>query len=179
MPIHGGVQEQRESTSGGEGTADVKGEKPKKELDISFGQRGKKRSPHAPLTGSLREEAEIGQRTDEILRDTPDLKAVAGDSPRLDPGQPAWQSSAEMTGLPKDSPGEPPIREAAAETGISSAVRIHGNVLELAGRVRGVSTRVLLDSGSTGNFISTQFLTAVGLPVQPDPEWEEITLADG
>ena len=179
MPIHGGVQEQRESTSGGEGTADVKGEKPKKELKISFGKRGKKRSPHAPLTGSLREEAEIGQRTDEILRDTPDLKAVAGDSPRLDSGQPAWQSSAEMTGLPKDSPGEPPIREAAAETGISSAVRIHGNVLELAGRVRGVSTRVLLDSGSTGNFISTQFLTAVGLPVQPDPEWEEITLADG
>ena len=63
--------------------------------------------------------------------------------------------------------------------GISSAVRVHGPVMELAGRVRNSSTRVLLDSGSTGNFVSSQFVAAVGLCVQPDPEWEEISLADG
>ena len=38
---------------------------------------------------------------------------------------------------------------------------------------------MLLDSGSTGNFVSTQFVAAVGLQVQSDPDWQEITLADG
>ena len=51
--------------------------------------------------------------------------------------------------------------------------------MELAGRVQKYPTRVLLDSGLTGNFISTQFVAAAGLKVQPDPEWEEVTLADG
>ena len=52
-------------------------------------------------------------------------------------------------------------------------------MLELAGRVQKYPTRVLLDSGSTGNFISMQFMAAMGLKVQPDLEWEEVTLADG
>ena len=51
--------------------------------------------------------------------------------------------------------------------------------MELVGRVQNYPTRVLLDSGSTGNFISTQFVAVVGLKVQPNPEWQEITLADG
>ena len=71
------------------------------------------------------------------------------------------------------------MREAVAESGVSSAVQLHGNVLELAGRVQNYPTWVLLDSGSTGNFISTQFVAAVGLQVQSDPDWQEITLADG
>ena len=38
--------------------------------------------------------------------------------------------------------------------------------------------QMLLDSASTGNFVSTQFVAAVGLLVQPDPEWEEVTIVD-
>ena len=81
--------------------------------------------------------------------------------------------------MPEHSLGEPSTGVAAPESGVSSAVRIHGNVLELAGHVQNYPTRVLLDSGLTGNFISTQFVAAVGLKVQPDPEWQEIMLADG
>ena len=84
-----------------------------------------------------------------------------------------------MEEWPKYSKGESLIREAAAEAKISSAVWIHGHVLELAGRVCQNAIRVLLDFGSTGNFASTQFVAAIGLSVQPDPEWEEVTLADG
>ena len=38
--------------------------------------------------------------------------------------------------------------------GISSVVRIRGTVIALAGRIRGRKIRVLVDSGSTGNYIS-------------------------
>jgi len=179
MPIHGGVQEQQDSIMAGEDATDEKEVKTKTNQRILLAHRGKKRSPQAPRTGPLREEAEADQRISERLRDTPDPEIVAGDCPRVDEGQPPWQASDIPDDLPKDSPGESPMRQAAVETDISSAVRIHGNVMELAGRVRGFSTRVLLDSGSTGNFISTHFVTAVGLQVQPDPEWEEVTLADG
>ena len=52
-------------------------------------------------------------------------------------------------------------------------------MLELASRVQKYPTWVLLDFGLIGNFISTQFVVAVRLRVHPDPEWEEVTLADG
>ena len=38
--------------------------------------------------------------------------------------------------------------------GISSAVHIHGQALELAGVVRKRPVKVLIDSGSSGNYIS-------------------------
>ena len=93
--------------------------------------------------------------------------------------QPSWQASQAGGDLPEHSSGEPPTGVATAESGVSSAVRIHGHVLELAGRVQNYPTRVLLDSGSTDNFISTQLVVAVGLKVQSDLEWQEITLVDG
>ena len=97
----------------------------------------------------------------------------------MDLDQPSWQASQRNGDLPEHSSGEPSTEVVAAESGVSSAIRIHGNVLELARRVQNYPTRVLLDSGSTGNFISSQFVAAVGLKVQPDPEWQEIMLADG
>ena len=40
--------------------------------------------------------------------------------------------------------------------GISSVVRIRGTVIELAGRVRGRNLCVLIDLGSTGNYLSAR-----------------------
>ena len=139
---------------------------------------GKKRDPHTPKTDVL-ERTEPGEEASEVSRIAPDPEAVARGRPRMDVDQPSWQSAQGGAVLPEGSSGESPARWAEADAGISSAVRIHGHVLELAGRVQKYPTRVLLDSGSTGNFISTQFVAAVGLRVQPDPEWEEVTLADG
>ena len=53
----------------------------------------------------------------------------------MDVDQPSWQSAQGGAVLPEDSLGEAPARWAEADAGISSAVRIHGHVLELAGRV--------------------------------------------
>ena len=58
--------------------------------------------------------------------------------------------------------GEPPINrplERHPESdggGISSMVRIQGTVIALAGRVRGRSLCVLIDLGSTGNYLNAQ-----------------------
>ena len=63
--------------------------------------------------------------------------------------------------------------------GISSVVRIRGTVVALAGRVRGRSLRVLIDSGSTGNYISARCQTELELEVKPERDFERLTLADG
>ena len=114
----------------------------------------KKKYPHAPKTEVLRARTEPGEEASEVSRIAPDPLAVAWGIPRMDVDHPSWQSSQGGEVLPKGSSGESPARWAETDAGISSAVRIHGHVLELAGRVQKYPTRVLLDSGSTGNFIS-------------------------
>ena len=114
-----------------------------------------------------------------MARIAPDPEAVARGIPRMEKDQPSWQSTRGGVDLPEGSSGESPARWAASDEEVSAAVRILGRVLELAGRVQKYPTRVLLDSGSTGNFISTQFVAAAGLTIQPDSDWEEVTLADG
>ena len=115
----------------------------------------------------------------EILRVTPDPLIVVRGRPRMALDQPSWQASLTSGDRPEHSSGEPSTRDAVAESGVSSAVQLHGNMLKLAGRIQNYPTRVLLDSGLTSNFISTQFVAAVGLQVQSNLDWQEITLADG
>ena len=55
-----------------------------------------------------------------------------GVTAEMDVGRPSRQHET----LPKIPTGEPLTRLAETDPGISSAVRIHGNVLELAGRVK-------------------------------------------
>ena len=75
------------------------------------------------------------------------------------------------------SPGERPTELQRA--GISSVVRLRGAVMELRTRVRGGVLRSLVDSGSTGNYISDRCLTALNIPVVLEDEHESLTLADG
>ena len=72
-----------------------------------------------------------------------------------------------------------PIAAESDHWGISSAVRLRGPVLELAGRVEHRPLKVLLDSGSTGNFVSEEAGGLLGLKVAKESEWETLTLADG
>lgn len=176
-PILSGVQE--ETLSDAERKREAERNQRKTKTKVLCTNTGKTRSSHTPRTDALREEAEPGGCASEKSRLSPDPISVAGETPRTCLDQPSWHSSDDDGEWPEYSKGESPIREAAAEAKISSAVRIHGRVLELAGRVRQNAIRVLLDSGATGNFVSTQFVAAIGLSVQPDPEWEEVTLADG
>ena len=75
------------------------------------------------------------------------------------------------------SPGERPTELQRA--GISSVVRLRGAVVELRARVQGGQLRSLVDSGSTGNYISDRCLATLNIPVVPEDEHEDLTLADG
>ena len=75
------------------------------------------------------------------------------------------------------SPGERPTELQRA--GISSVVRLWGAVVELQARVRGGQLCSLVDSGSTGNYISDQCLATLNIPMVPEDEHKNLTLADG
>ena len=58
-------------------------------------------------------------------------------------------------------------------------VRTPRRTLELAGRVGKQRWPILIDSGSTGNYVNAQVCTVCRLRVEKDPDPEELTLADG
>jgi len=62
---------------------------------------------------------------------------------------------------------------------VVGSVRTLKRTLELAGRVGQKKWGILIDLGSTGNFVSAQVCTASRLKVEEDPTPEELTLANG
>jgi len=55
----------------------------------------------------------------------------------------------------------------------------HQGTLELIGRIGRKTWRFLLDSGSTGNYISAQVCTAHRVRIEEDPYLDQLTMADG
>ena len=105
---------------------------------------------------------------------------------REDMVYPLSGNSASNSEVPPEYPaGEPPVVKPSEGSpdadvgGISLVVRIQGTVIALAGRIRGRNIRVLVDSGSTGNYISAQCQAGLDLEVQPERDFERLTLADG
>ena len=70
-----------------------------------------------------------------------------------------------------------PTRDCAV-WGISAAQRTH-KTFELAGKIGKRPVSILLDSGSTGNFVDAQMCTAMGIKVERDQHPEELQMADG
>ena len=62
---------------------------------------------------------------------------------------------------------------------VSSTERIPSQTIELSGMIHRRPIRVLLDSGSTGNYISDQVARSFNLIVQAEEGTEQLTLADG
>ena len=58
-------------------------------------------------------------------------------------------------------------------------VRTPRRTLELAGRVGKHRWPILIDSGSTGNYVNAQVCTTCRLKVERDPDPEELMLANG
>ena len=79
---------------------------------------------------------------------------MAGVGPVLDVVYPSQTATASSSADPNDPVKGTPVGAEAGRGGISLAVQLCGPVLELAGRVKRRPIKVLLDSGSTGNFIS-------------------------
>ena len=62
---------------------------------------------------------------------------------------------------------------------IVSVVQICGKCIELASRMKGRPMKVLLDSGSTSNFILDRLATILKLKIHSDVDFKDLTLADG
>ena len=70
-----------------------------------------------------------------------------------------------------------PVEANPAE--ISSTERISSQTIELSGRIHRRPIRVLLDSGSTGNYISDKIAQDFNLIINAEEGSEQLTLADG
>ena len=96
---------------------------------------------------------------------------VAATRPGVDSDGPSRDTVAEADSSvsPTGSAGEPlemgPIERPAElqRVRISSVIRLRGVVVELRARVRGAGLHCLVDSGSTGNYISDRCLAALCL----------------
>ncbi len=79
-----------------------------------------------------------------------------------------------------ESTGRPPQgRPATDQHGISSAVQLQGQVLELAAKIRRRPLQCLVDSGATGNFVSDAVVSAHRLKVGDDGNTMPLKMADG
>ena len=96
-------------------------------------------------------------------------------------GNSASNSEVPPEYLAGESPVVKPLeRSTDANVGeISSVVRIRGTVIALVGRIRGRNIRVFVDSGSNSNYISAQCQAGLDLEVQPETDFERLTLAEG
>ena len=88
------------------------------------------------------------------LWQAPGQSEMAGVEPVTNVVQSSRTVAASSSTSLSDPAGGTPANVEADHWGISSAVRLRGPVLELAGRVKRKPVKVLLDSGSTGNFMS-------------------------
>ena len=116
-------------------------------------------------------------RTDDEMRQAQNREChvVARAEPEVGDGSPSRDATSTESGacprvVPRRSPvmnpsgwAGGPGRSASDNSEVSSAVRIRGSVLELAGLVNGRPIKVLIDSGATGNFISDRVVTALEL----------------
>ena len=110
-----------------------------------------------------------------------DQEEVAGVEPRVpDRTQEPWGMTTLASGGPPDSPVRQSTTEGrAAVRGISALVRTRGKVIELAGEIYKRPVSMLIDSGSTGNYVTAQTRTMLGIHIEEEPTNEELQLADG
>ena len=101
--------------------------------------------------------------------------ADARPGPLLD--QSAWEPEGEHdSGVPDVAVNE--STNLSAVWGIATAQRTH-HTFELAGKIGKRPVSVLLDSGSTGNFVSAQMCIAQKWKIEKDDYDEELKMADG
>ena len=77
-----------------------------------------------------------------------------------------------------DAPVNIPTIEDSVVWGITTAMRTL-RTFELAKRIGKKPVSILLDSGSTGNFVGAQTCTQMKLKVEDDTHAEELKMADG
>ena len=101
--------------------------------------------------------------------------------PRVpDRTQVPWEMTPLIGGEPPDSPVRQSTTEGrAAVRGISALVWTRRRVIELARNICKRPVSMLIDSGFTGNYVSAQTCTILGIHIEEEPINEELQLADG
>ena len=93
----------------------------------------------------------------------------------------AWGSTDEREVVSPDNvPGGTTVEVGESTAGVDSSSRTpKRRTLELAARIGGRPMRVLVDSGSTGNYIDARECTTHGIKVEAEDHVEELKMAYG
>ena len=114
-------------------------------------------------------------------RQAPDPEAnVAGVGPTPSrQGELAWSSmEREDMEAPDVLAGGATLVGATTTRGVNVAYRTK-NTLELAGRIGRKPVQILIDSGSTGNYVAARVCTVCKLKTEKDAHGEELRMAEG
>ena len=146
----------------------------------------KEKEVKCPILVSRSVITEPSQTTGESLRQALNPKEQVGKvGPGVDVGYPlqsATSAQQQVATLGDSTEGTTirpsgPVEATPAE--VSSTERIPSQTIELSGMIHRRPIRVLLDSGSTGNYISDQVARSFNLIVRAEEGTEQLTLADG
>ena len=145
----------------------------------------KEKDAECPISVSRLGITEPSPSTGESLRQAlnPDHQVVKV-GPEVDVGFPLQSTAASKQAVSLGDSTEGTITRPigpveAIPTEISSTERISSHTIELSGRIHRRPIRVLLDSGSTGNYISDKIAHSFNLIVSAEEGSEQLTLADG
>ena len=104
--------------------------------------------------------------------------------PEMGDGLPSWSLAVQggSTGpgvAAGESHSKSPRQGGPVDEDIVSAICLRGCVLELSSSVQKRPVTMLVDSGATGNFVADAMVTALGLLVQEEEDFHEVTLTNG
>ena len=168
-PIRGqdkGAEPRDEDAAGRQHTNTEKAETEEKDAVLASGLEKKRETPPPESENHLQQASGSGQS---MVADA----GLESDVNHLIRGPEIMNDS----GTSNDRSLEP-TKESSAVWGIATAMRTH-RTFELAGKIGKRPLSVLLDSGSTGNFVSTRICTERKIPIEKDAHPEELKMADG
>ena len=138
-------------------------------MDRIFSLGKKKRDPHSPEPAD-----ELRQASGSKV-----LVADAGPQSSTQNQRTGEKVDKKSACFPDYSAGGSTSGGPAAVWGIASTGQTPRKTLELAGQIKGSPHNLLIDSGSTGNYISADVCTVNKIRKEEDPHPDQLTMADG
>ena len=104
----------------------------------------------------------------------------AGPGPSSTSGMARGSTNGQEVESPDSVPGGTTVEVRESMAGVDSSSRTpKRRTLELAARIGRRPIRVLVDSGSTGNYIDARECTARRIKIEAEDQSEELKMADG
>ena len=130
----------------------------------------KKKNPLSPSPGSQSRQA----------HNSVHMVVSAGPGPSSTSGMARGSTDGQEVESPDSVPGGTTVEVGESMAGVDSSSRTpKQRTLELAARIGRRPMRVLVDSGSTGNYIDARECTARRIKIEAEDQSEELKMADG